>query len=213
MVRELFRFDAPDVIVGWSAIDDRVMGGRSRSALRKTGAACASFSGEVSLANGGGFASVRSAPQDLGAPGARAYALEVRGDGQRYKLALRTDDAFDGISYQAAFVAPAAAFTTILLPLSAFVAELPRARHAHPRRRSIPRACGRSGSSSRTARQGRSNSNSACFAPSDRGSPSRRSLLIAARAVAWVATRAPCRRESVEVAPARYPLDSIPALP
>jgi hypothetical protein len=122
MVRELFRFDAPDAIAGWSAIDDRVMGGRSRSALRKTIAAYATFSGEVSLANGGGFASVRSAPQDLGAPGACAYALEARGDGKRYKLSLRTDDAFDGISFQAAFVAPAAAFTTIRLPLSEFVA-------------------------------------------------------------------------------------------
>ena len=122
MVRELFRFDAPDAAADWSAVDDRVMGGRSRSALRKTGAAYATFSGDVSLANGGGFASVRSTPRDFSAPGARAYALEVRGDGKRYKLTLRTDDAFDGISYQAAFVAPAEAFTTILLPLSAFVA-------------------------------------------------------------------------------------------
>ena len=76
----------------------------------------------MSLAQGGGFASVRSAPQDLGAPGAGAYALDVRGDGKRYKLALRTDDAFDGISYQATFVAPADEFTTIRLPVSAFVA-------------------------------------------------------------------------------------------
>jgi len=122
MERELFRFDAPAAVAGWSAIDDRVMGGRSHSALRQADEACASFAGEVSLAHGGGFASVRSAPQDLGAPGAGAYALDVRGDGKRYKLALRTDDGFDGISYQAPFVAPADAFTTIRLPLSAFVA-------------------------------------------------------------------------------------------
>jgi len=122
MERELFRFDVPAAVAGWSAIDDRVMGGRSHSALRHSAGAYASFSGEVSLAQGGGFASVRSAPQDLGAPGAGAYALDVRGDGKRYKLALRTDDGFDGISYQAPFVAPSGEFTTIRLPVSAFVA-------------------------------------------------------------------------------------------
>jgi NADH dehydrogenase [ubiquinone] 1 alpha subcomplex assembly factor 1 len=130
MERELFRFDTPDAIAGWSAIDDRVMGGRSHSALRHDPASCASFAGEVSLADGGGFASVRSAPQDLGAPGAGAYALDVCGDGKRYKLALRTDDAFDGVNYQAAFVAPAAAFMTIRLPLSAFVAAFRGRAHA-----------------------------------------------------------------------------------
>jgi NADH dehydrogenase [ubiquinone] 1 alpha subcomplex assembly factor 1 len=122
MERELFRFDAPDAIAGWSAVDDRVMGGCSHSALRQAGAGFASFSGQVSLAQGGGFASVRSAPQDLGAPGAGAYSLDVRGDGKRYKLALRTDDALDGISWQASFVAPAGAFAMIRLPVSAFVA-------------------------------------------------------------------------------------------
>jgi NADH dehydrogenase [ubiquinone] 1 alpha subcomplex assembly factor 1 len=122
MERELFRFDAPEAIAGWSAVDDRVMGGCSQSALRQAGAGLALFSGQVWLAQGGGFASVRSAPQDLGAPGARAYAFDVRGDGKRYKLALRTDDAFDGISWQATFVAPVAEFATIRLPVSAFVA-------------------------------------------------------------------------------------------
>ena len=39
------------------------------------------FGGELSVA--------------LGAPGATAYQLEVRGDGQRYKLNLRTDEAFE----------------------------------------------------------------------------------------------------------------------
>ena len=212
MVRELFRFDTPDVIVGWSAIDDRVMGGRSRSALRKTGAACASFSGEVSLANGGGFASVRSAPQDLGAP-ARAptrsrFAATAGGTSWRCAPTMRsTGSAIRPRSWRRP---PRSRRSCFRCPRSSPASA---GAHAHPRRRSIPRACGRSGSSSRTARQGRSNSNSACFAPSDRGSPSRRLLLIAARAVAWVATRAPCRRESVEVAPARYPLDSMPALP
>ena len=46
--------------------------------------------------------------------------LEVRGDGQRYKINLRTDDTFDGVNYQAAFVAPAHVWTRLSLPLGEF---------------------------------------------------------------------------------------------
>jgi NADH dehydrogenase [ubiquinone] 1 alpha subcomplex assembly factor 1 len=122
MGRELFGFDDPAVVAGWAAIDDGVMGGQSASRLRHDAAGHAVFAGEVSLANGGGFASVRSRPQDLGAPGAFAYAVEVRGDGKRYKVALRTDDAFDGVSYQASFVAASGEFTMLRIPVAAFVA-------------------------------------------------------------------------------------------
>jgi hypothetical protein len=46
--------------------------------------------------------------------------LEVRGDGKRYKLNLRTDDAFDGVNYQAAFQTPRDQWTTVRLPNSGF---------------------------------------------------------------------------------------------
>jgi hypothetical protein len=84
------------------AIDDAVMGGVSASRLRYDPAGHAVFEGVVSLDSNGGFASVRSRRGELGTPGAVSYVLEVRGDGKRYKLNLRTDDAFDGVSYQAA---------------------------------------------------------------------------------------------------------------
>jgi hypothetical protein len=62
------------------------------------------FEGEVSLAQGGGFASVRSSPGDLGRPGATACRIEVRGDGGKvFEIALITSDAFDGVSYKASF--------------------------------------------------------------------------------------------------------------
>ncbi len=124
MPRELFRFDQPEGTAGWFAIDDGVMGGQSRSSLRHDAAGHAVFAGNVSLANGGGFASVRSRAQDLAAPGAVAYVLTVRGDGKRYKLAVRCDDHIDGISHQATFVAPSGAFTEVRLPLADFVATL-----------------------------------------------------------------------------------------
>lgn len=117
---ELFRFDAPGSVDGWGAIDDRVMGGVSRSRLRFDPDGHAVFEGVVSLDRGGGFASVRSSPRALSAPGAIAYVVEVSGDGRRYKLNLHTDGGFDGVQYQAAFEAPAGTWRAVRLPVEAF---------------------------------------------------------------------------------------------
>ncbi len=120
MLRELFRFESAASLADWSAIDDRVMGGVSHSRLRHDPAGFAVFEGIVSLEHHGGFASVRSGARDLGTPKAVEYLLDVQGDGKRYKLNLRTDDALDGVNYQAAFEPPAGAWTTVRLPLAAF---------------------------------------------------------------------------------------------
>ena len=118
---DLFRFDTAAAVTAWSAIDDAIMGGVSKSRLRHDPAGHAVFEGEVSLQHGGGFASVRSAALPLGAPLARACVIEVFGDGKRYKLNLRTDDAFDGVNYQAAFEPPAGTWAVLRLPLAAFL--------------------------------------------------------------------------------------------
>jgi NADH dehydrogenase [ubiquinone] 1 alpha subcomplex assembly factor 1 len=118
---ELFRFASTASTADWSAIDDGVMGGASHSRLRHDPAGYAVFEGVVSLANGGGFASVRSRPSDLCFAGAGNCVLDVRGDGRRYKLSLRTDDAFDGVGYQAEFTPPAGAWAQVRLPVAAFL--------------------------------------------------------------------------------------------
>ncbi len=46
--------------------------------------------------------------------------LDIRGDGKRYKLSLRADDAFDGVNYQGAFETPRDQWTIVRLPVSAF---------------------------------------------------------------------------------------------
>ncbi|WP_353931085.1 CIA30 family protein [Okeanomitos corallinicola TIOX110] len=88
----------------WGALDDVVMGGVSSSnfsILEKT----ALFAGNVSTANSGGFASVRTKNFDpainlLGHTGVR---LRVKGDGQRYKIFLRTESTWDGVGYSYSF--------------------------------------------------------------------------------------------------------------
>jgi len=121
MSRELFRFDTAASVADFSPIDDRVMGGRSASRLRHDPSGYAVFEGEVSLENGGGFASVRSRPLPLGETQAVTCRIEVLGDGKRYKLNLRTDDLFDGVTYQATFEPVRGEWTVLRLPLASFV--------------------------------------------------------------------------------------------
>lgn len=120
MPRVLFDFTDPDAVAAWRPIDDRVMGGVSRSTLRHDPAGHAVFEGVVSLERNGGFASVRSVPGARGLAGATDCLVELRGDGRQYRLALLTGDAFDAPSHQAAFVAAGPQWRTLRLPLAGF---------------------------------------------------------------------------------------------
>lgn len=120
MPKLLFDFADPLAAQAWQPIDDRVMGGVSRSRLRHDPLGHAAFEGEVSLENNGGFASVRSNPGERGLPGAQACLIEVRGHRKQFKLSLLTDDGFDSLNYQASFAAAGADWQTLRLPLAAF---------------------------------------------------------------------------------------------
>lgn len=84
----------------WGAVDDVVMGGVSESSLRLLDHA-ALFAGNVSTANSGGFASIRTRNFDppLNLAGYDGIKLRVKGDGQRYKFILRTEAKWDGVAY------------------------------------------------------------------------------------------------------------------
>jgi hypothetical protein len=94
-------------------INDDVMGGQSRSQVLPTPTGLV-FEGDVSLANGGGFASFR-APLRL-PPDAAALKLELHGDERRYRLVLRTDDSRGAAQYQVPFVAPRIRTTLRFVP-------------------------------------------------------------------------------------------------
>jgi monofunctional biosynthetic peptidoglycan transglycosylase len=98
-------------------IDDAVMGGRSWSRVEPCEGGAA-FAGEVSLEEGGGFASVRSAPRRWDLRGRAAVVLRARGDGRRYKLNLKDDPGFDAVTWQAAFEPPRA-WGEVRIPLAA----------------------------------------------------------------------------------------------
>ena len=102
----LLNFDTPDSVLGWTSVDDAVMGGVSCSTLNFNPDGHAEFIGEVSLDNNGGFASVRSAPGNYSVMNAEKLRLCVLGDGHHYKLNLRMDNFVEGVNYQALFQPP-----------------------------------------------------------------------------------------------------------
>mmetsp|Transcript_12066 Transcript_12066/g.36771 ORF Transcript_12066/g.36771 Transcript_12066/m.36771 type:complete len:459 (+) Transcript_12066:83-1459(+) len=85
----------------WGVVDDIVMGGVSESQIQ-IGNGVGTFQGSVSTANRGGFASVRTraAPEALPvSKNADKFILRVKGDGNRYKFIVRTDEKWDGVAF------------------------------------------------------------------------------------------------------------------
>jgi len=101
----------------WMAINDGVMGGVSSGRMTASGEHL-QFTGELSLENNGGFASVRRQLEGC-PPGTYAVRLEVRGDGRNYQLRLRQDLNFDGIAWRAEFAA-VGDWQHVELPLTSF---------------------------------------------------------------------------------------------
>ena len=117
----LFDFTKPTALLKetWGAVDDVVMGGVSESNIKLVGNK-AIFSGVVSTANNGGFASVRTRnfnpPWDLSAY--EGIQLRIQGDGKRYKFISRCEGKWDGIGYCYSFDTLYNCWTTINIPFA-----------------------------------------------------------------------------------------------
>ncbi|MGO4893562.1 CIA30 family protein [Flavobacterium sp. W21_SRS_FM6] len=85
----------------WYVINDSVMGGQSNSKLSLIEDDIY-FTGQLSLANNGGFASIR-AQLLLGMGEAQRIAIKVKGEPRTYQFRLRTNDNMDGIAYKVEF--------------------------------------------------------------------------------------------------------------
>lgn len=116
----VFDFATAATVDGWRPIDDRIMGGGSLSRAEFVTGGGLRFRGVVSLDNGG-FASIRSPDTNHNLANYGGLLLLARGDGKHYKLGLRTDRFFDGISYQAGFLVRAPAWQEIRLPFAGFI--------------------------------------------------------------------------------------------
>lgn len=113
-MKPLFDFEAGPDEPRWVAVNDGVMGGRSRGGPEVADGRL-TFSGVLSLANNGGFSSVRTVGRDYDFSGATAVVMRVRGDGRPYQLRLATDARFRGItvSYGGEFPTQAGQWTEV----------------------------------------------------------------------------------------------------
>jgi Complex I intermediate-associated protein 30 (CIA30) len=121
---ELFDFTQSDLNLQatWGAVDDVVMGGVSESGIRLADG-YALFSGNVSTDNSGGFASVRTRnfEPSFNLSNYHGIELRVKGDGQRYKLFVRTETRWDGVGYAYSFDTIADEWITIQVPFQDLV--------------------------------------------------------------------------------------------
>ena len=109
-----FHAAQPDLV--WTAVNDNVMGGRSSGGFALTGGRLL-FRGEINT-DGGGFASIRTEPQQLDIGSHDGLKLKVRGDGRTYRFRVVT--AGSDFAYMADFSTRKGEWEIIDLPFSAF---------------------------------------------------------------------------------------------
>ena len=98
---EIFNFGTGDP--GWYTVDDRVMGGVSRSAVEVIESDVLRFAGTMSLESNGGFSSARSDWDRIDLDGYDGVLLRVLGDGNAYRLRIRTSETGSEVSYNGIF--------------------------------------------------------------------------------------------------------------
>lgn len=102
----------PAEVNNWIVVNDTVMGGRSRARLVFNEDHLV-FSGDLSLRNNGGFASVRRVYQSVEWQAGKPMQISIRGDGRRYQFRLRTNLYADGVAFVKEFTTTAGEWQTI----------------------------------------------------------------------------------------------------
>lgn len=115
----IYNFTLPDHQQRWRSLDDWIMGGRSSSDMQFCDMG-AHFTGKISLANNGGFASIHSPDTCLNLSAYDGVTINVYGDGKQYGFILR-DDGPQQLRYQAEFQTQRYTWQTIHLPFASFV--------------------------------------------------------------------------------------------
>ncbi|KAI0561602.1 Complex I intermediate-associated protein [Gracilaria domingensis] len=113
--------DTASVNSQWSPVNDVVMGGVSRSTVQSNNGELV-FAGSVSTENNGGFASARmfdlKTPMNLS--GYDGLLLRVRGDGNQYKMIVRCEPKWDGLSHCFTFETTKDEWVDVKIPFQRF---------------------------------------------------------------------------------------------
>ena len=87
-MKKIYTFSSQSNIKEWWIVNDGVMGGVSKSSLVLTDVGQGQFSGHVSLANNGGFASIQLNKTIKLEEQKKFVVLRVKGDGKHYEFRL-----------------------------------------------------------------------------------------------------------------------------
>jgi hypothetical protein len=90
-MKKVYTFSTQTHLKEWRIVNDGVMGGISKSSLLLTDAGHGQFSGHVSLANNGGFASIQLTTTIQLAEEKNFIVFRIKGDGKRYEFRLKGD--------------------------------------------------------------------------------------------------------------------------
>ncbi len=120
--KPLINFSAPGEVQKWNPVNDTVMGGRSKSMLGTSDGGMGLFSGDLSLDNNGGFASVRSGSVAGLFVGAERVVVKFCGDGKTYKLRMRSSATGPLATFQASFETQAGVWSEHVFEASDFTA-------------------------------------------------------------------------------------------
>lgn len=115
--RVLFDFTNADSASRWRSVNDGVMGGVSEGRFRLSDEGVMLFSGNLSLENNGGFASVRSVPAELGLKPGEVVVLRLKGDGRPYALNLYTPVRRTAYSHRAEFPTTEGKWIEVRIPI------------------------------------------------------------------------------------------------
>ena len=118
----LLEFTGTDAANEWQAVNDGVMGGVSKGKFKITDEKTMEFFGTLSLANNGGFASVRSKARKLGLEKDDTLVAKVRGDGREYTLNLYPNRSRTAFSYRATVKTKKDEWIELRVPLDEFEA-------------------------------------------------------------------------------------------
>ena len=118
----IFDFAKEDGGEGFSPVTDNVMGGVStaRFGAEKSSEEFFAFTGELSLKNFGGFATVRSPTRTYDLSGFAGVELRLRGDGKTYIFFLKSNEKNNGYQYQTWFATQAGKWEDVRLPFADF---------------------------------------------------------------------------------------------
>ena len=118
----LFDFTGADAAKDWQTVNDGVMGGVSEGKFQIADTKTLEFFGTLSLANNGGFASVRSKAKKLGLENGDTVVAKVRGDGREYTLNLYINKPLIAFSYRATVQTKKDDWIEVKVPLDKFEA-------------------------------------------------------------------------------------------